>query len=313
MFCKQCGAKLADDNKICSSCGTNNEVKVEESSNPEVVANDTVEKTSEVVNQPEPKKEGKAIASLVIGIISLFIWPFGVTFIVTLIGFILGVTYKGKSGKKTAGIILNTIGMLLEIFVIIIAIGVITLTINKSKEVIKNLDGDNPIQEYLEGSNLQSFMNIMNDWNKYSNLRKGDLGKKVEITGEYRILSEKEDYVVIKNGEYYKYSSVNNKEDNYEYGSVTISNGIDGLEKVGIDSEEIDQIFNMNIGNISVDNVYITTYTPEEKVVNGIDVVDTVDERTEVWVLVDHGREGIQAINIDIENQEFSSYVKVKD
>ena len=64
MFCKNCGSKLEENNKICPSCGTDNETKTEEL--------EPVEEVQEISTpQPEKKKEGKAIASLVIGIISL--------------------------------------------------------------------------------------------------------------------------------------------------------------------------------------------------------------------------------------------------
>ena len=48
-------------------------------------------------------------------------------------------------------------------------------------------------------------------------------------------------------------------------------------------------------------------------VVNGKVESVTDAERLELWVLIDHGKEGIQAINMDVENQEFLSYVKKKD
>ena len=232
---------------------------------------------------------------MVIGIISLFVWPLGITIILTLIGLILGITHKGKSGKKIAGIILNTLCMLLEIGVIVAVVFFINTMVTKPEKIIGMLGGEE-VQEYLEDTNIKSLFNINSDWDEYSNLRKGSLGKKLD-----------------KNNEYYKYDSLNNKEDNYEYGKVTIEKGTDGLSKFGISSSELEQFSNMHIANISVDNIYILTCAPSKIVVDG-EVNEIEDEeRLELWILIDHSKEGIQAVNVDTDTQELVSYVKTKD
>ena len=323
MNCKNCGATLEEGIKICPTCGTDNEIKVEEVvTQPEVqpevqeelqpVIQSEIQPEEQPAPQPEKKKEGKAVASMVIGIISLFVWPLGITIILTLIGLILGITHKGKSGKKIAGIILNTLCMLLEIGVIVAVVFFINTMVTKPEKIIGMLGGEE-VQEYLEDTNIKSLFNINSDWDEYSNLRKGSLGKKLDINGEYRILSDKENYVVFKNNEYYKYDSLNNKEDNYEYGKVTIEKGTDGLSKFGISSSELEQFSNMHIANISVDNIYILTCAPSKIVVDG-EVNEIEDEeRLELWILIDHSKEGIQAVNVDTDTQELVSYVKTKD
>ena len=202
--------------------------------------------------------------------------------------------------------------MLLEIGVIVAVIFFVNTMVNKPEKIIGMLGGEE-IQEYIEDTNIKSLFNINSDWNDYSDLRKGSLGKKLDINGEYRILSDKENYVVFKNNEYYKYDSVNNKENNYEHGTVTIEKGMDGLNKFGISSSDLEQFSNMHIANISVDNIYILTCSPSEEVVNGEVTSITNEERLELWILIDHDKEGIQAVNVDVDTQELVSYVKTKD
>lgn len=119
MFCVKCGKELKKGTKFCTNCGTEiKEIKekktdddkltysqnksIETTSNPTPVANATP------VNA-NPNSDGKATASLVLGIVS-FVVPC-VGFITSIIGLILGIISHEKSGKRTAGIILNSIAL----------------------------------------------------------------------------------------------------------------------------------------------------------------------------------------------------------
>jgi len=146
MFCKNCGAENKEDSKFCTSCGSElvgakkkttkkkeeDKVEVKEekltyqqegSVKPEEKAKEEVKEEKVVEAKPvttntEPKKEGngKAVASLVLGICSFVIfclmWP------LSLVGLILGIASK-KSGMKVAGIIINAIALALSTIVLL--------------------------------------------------------------------------------------------------------------------------------------------------------------------------------------------------
>lgn len=73
----------------------------------------------------EKNNEGKAIASLVLGILSLLTIFFGyfgiVGIILAIVGLILGINSKkeGPSGMATAGIVLSIIGLVLNALVVV--------------------------------------------------------------------------------------------------------------------------------------------------------------------------------------------------
>ena len=105
MKCNYCGADNKEEAKFCASCGaelkeTKKETKKEEPK---------VEKVEVKEVKSEPVKDGKATASLVLGICSLVIWC--LTWILSLIGLILGIASKERSGKRTAGIVINAIAL----------------------------------------------------------------------------------------------------------------------------------------------------------------------------------------------------------
>ena len=108
MKCNYCGADNKEGAKFCASCGA--ELKEKKKKEEEVkVEKVEVKETSKEPTKVEPVKDGKATASLVLGICSLLIWC--LTFILSLIGLILGIASKERSGKRTAGIVLNAIGL----------------------------------------------------------------------------------------------------------------------------------------------------------------------------------------------------------
>lgn len=117
MKCNYCGADNKEESKFCASCGAELKEK-KKSTKKEEVQEEKVE-VKEVKPEPvktEISKDGKATASLVLGIISFVIWC--VTPITSIIGLILGICSK-KSGKKTAGIILNSIALVVSICVLL--------------------------------------------------------------------------------------------------------------------------------------------------------------------------------------------------
>ena len=112
MYCVKCGKEVKDGTKFCTNCGAEIESKKEEKDEKLTYSqNKTIETTSNptpVEVKPAEAGDGKGTASLVLGIVS-FVVPC-VGFITSIVGLILGICAK-KSGKKTAGIILNSIAL----------------------------------------------------------------------------------------------------------------------------------------------------------------------------------------------------------
>ena len=114
MKCNYCGADNKEGAKFCASCGAElKEKKKEEVKEEKVEVKEPVK-----VKATDTAKDGKATASLVLGICSLIIWC--LTFPLSLIGLILGIASKERSGKRTAGIVINTIGLVLSTICLIL-------------------------------------------------------------------------------------------------------------------------------------------------------------------------------------------------
>lgn len=138
MKCNYCGADNKEDAKFCASCGA----ELKETKKKETKVEVQEVKTEPVkVEKDTGVKDGKATASLVLGICSLIIWC--LTFPLSLIGLILGIASKEKSGKRTAGIVINAIGLFFSIICIIIvfmfgaAINVAIDEVNRSGNIDK--------------------------------------------------------------------------------------------------------------------------------------------------------------------------------
>lgn len=96
MFCNKCGANIADGSSFCPSCG------------------------AQFGNAAAPKTPGLglAIASMVLGIISLLCFPY----ITGVLAVIFGAVAKNKgckSGMATAGIVCGIIGVALWLLMLL--------------------------------------------------------------------------------------------------------------------------------------------------------------------------------------------------
>ena len=151
-YCRKCGAQMDDDELVCPACGQKDEtqnqvVAAEEYKFCARCGNRTLKQAAICPNcgcafpnvrQPQNQKElanqtpGKAIAGLVLGIIGLSLAVFGgcgfvylgfFTYIglaLNIPGLILSVTSRVTTGKKVPAIILNSIGLAINVIVAIL-------------------------------------------------------------------------------------------------------------------------------------------------------------------------------------------------
>ena len=109
MFCENCGTRNNENAKYCIKCGydLNNQKGIVPAVN-----------SQSYVQSSNNTSDGRGTASLVLGIVS-FILPC-IGFLTAIIGLCLGGTSKTKNGARTAGIVLNTIVVIIyAVFVII--------------------------------------------------------------------------------------------------------------------------------------------------------------------------------------------------
>ena len=114
-FCPQCGTAIQAGVRFCPNCGQPTQslsTPAPVPQSPQYVAYAPAQYSD---NPPAPGK-GMAIASLVLGIASIFL-PY-IHFLLAIIGLILGITSRGKlsearqpTGIATAAIVLNIIGL----------------------------------------------------------------------------------------------------------------------------------------------------------------------------------------------------------
>lgn len=151
MKCKNCGNEINKNSKFCSECG-------EKVSEIEEVSGEVEEKKEEPV-----KKDGNRTASIVIGIIALvgdiLIIFFPVSFVLSIIGLILAIM-ACKEVKNVAGIVLNSIALVLSILLISFTIWVISLVpkfINNGTSKIMDLFSEKIEDFDLGNFNLDEF------------------------------------------------------------------------------------------------------------------------------------------------------------
>jgi len=162
---------------------------------------------------------------------------------------------------------------------------------------------------------LAGYLDTMSNWNTYQSARSGSLGTKKTIDGGWRILANSEEYWTFKNGEFYYYKSVNDLNDNYYQGTYKVYTGKTGAAKVGIEASKIDNIVAKNKG-IKETDIYTLILTPKKIISGGVDKSSTnlgTNDWQHVWILVDHGKEGIEGQFLDVKSQDTSYYVKIKD
>lgn len=167
----------------------------------------------------------------------------------------------------------------------------------------------------LYDDELSGILDTMSNWNTYQSARSGDLGKKKTIEGGWRILANSEEYWTFKDGEFYYYKSVNDLNDNYYQGTYKVYTGKTGASKVGIEESKIESIVTKNKG-IKESDIYTLILTPKKIISGGVDKSETnlgKEDWNFVWILVDHGKEGIEGQQMNVKTGDTGYFVKIKD
>lgn len=120
MNCKYCGTQNNDGAIFCNNCGQ----KLVEDVNSSVIQTEvnTMNVGTNVSNVVQPKKKGNglAVASIIIGVLSIILSFFLNVIVIPLaiVGLVLGIVSKTK-GAKVVGILLNILAIILPIIIIV--------------------------------------------------------------------------------------------------------------------------------------------------------------------------------------------------
>ena len=302
MFCKNCGKEIHEGDSFCRECGT----KVDGTTT------STVSNTQTTYTGTQQPKKGQAIASLVIGICSFI---FGWLFIpLPIIGIIVGATCKTKCSEKTVGIVLNSIALGI-IVIVYLLIGTAVMSLIGLVE--ENCPDGSCIEQVIEDEQTGEILESLRPWNLYKHLRTGEISHTNTLEGGWRYLGSAKEYYTFKDGEFYWYKDVDVRDDNYWYGTYTITTGKAGLASVGLDESKVDSIIAQSNGTISENDIYSMIMTPTKIFADGVDKSSTnIKEGQQwkaVWILVDHGVDGIEAQVLHLDDNETAYYVKLED
>lgn len=189
---------------------------------------------------------------------------------------------------------------------------------NQSKLVLESIEVD-PVEKTVNDDQkyINELLEKMRDWNKYSYLRTGTLGKNKELNGGWRILDTSKGYWVFKNGEFWWYKDYNDLNDNYWYGTTEIISGKSGIEKFGLNYVNVQKQLSESNTNVTIDDYYAIVATPKKIISGGVDKTSTNikdgDEFNLVWVIVDHGNEGIEGQVYNVISGDIAYYYKMND
>ena len=180
--------------------------------------------------------------------------------------------------------------------------------------LLKTIDIDKQI---TDETTIGDTLNSLSSWNRYPELRANATGRKKTIYGEFRTLSDSPTYWIFKNGEFWWYKSEEDLKDNYWYGSITVKTGKAGMKSVGLDGDKLDTILKQSNGKVTAGDVYTIVMTPKIIISDGEDKSeDNIPEDSKwkfIWIIVDHGDEGIEAQVLNVDTGDTYYLVKVKD
>ena len=201
MKCNYCGADNKEGAKFCASCGAELKEKKKatkkETTKEEVKSEVKEVKPVQQTTTPAKVTDGKATASLVLGICSLVVWC--LTFPLSLIGLILGIASHERSGKRTAGIVINAVGLVLSILCIVISIWFWTVTtavfeaaVNGEnvykviEELEKEVEKEQTITPAITntktvGDDYYGYVKVPNSWIKFQDLDNSSIFQYTDI------------------------------------------------------------------------------------------------------------------------------------
>lgn len=184
-------------------------------------------------------------------------------------------------------------------------------------KLLKNIKiDDQSNSNIIEDDETYGLLDSMSNWNRYSNLRSGTLGKKLTINGGWRKLDDSEEYWKFKDGKFWWYKSANNLNDNYYYGTTKIATGLEGLKSVGLTEENLKNVLASANGKVSQNDIYAIICTPTKLISYGQDKSSTISEEAklkEVWIIINHNDEGIEGQTMNLNTYGTSYYVKIED
>lgn len=190
-------------------------------------------------DESQKNKEPLATASLILGIISILLFFLNVLILpVAVIGLILGIVNKTKKGKKVAGIILNTIAIIL----IIILLGIVFTLVRNGINKISSEDIIGRLYNEIEYSTSQNFVAGKYDCTSLNN--KSEYLISLELNKDNTFIYGKYGDLINNHaaGTYtYEYENKTNNTDNYKYYMLTLS-GTNG--EFIVDGKKQDREFN---------------------------------------------------------------------
>ncbi len=291
MICNKCQKEINDNHKFCPNCGASVENQQETYSQSVYSQNMNNYSVNNQVpnyyNQPNNLNKNNNTKTAIIIIITFFAILFFI-----ILGFFLFVSF-------------------------------ITYYVTKDID-----DGRSNINSYESNisSNYNSNYNNENDdikdtldslsaWNRYSSVRNKNIpAYSKDINGNWLSLSDNDVYWVFENNTFYWYKSKSNLKDNYWYGTTKIYTGALGFRQIGLSESKMQQIILNSNGKLTANDFKTVICTPTKLIVDGKDKSKTITASSTkkiVWILVDHGTEGIEGQYLDIDTGDTAYYYKV--
>ena len=196
MYCSNCGTKNEENSKFCTNCGKELKKVEEKKKTKKEEIKEQINITdigTKVNNKPvvsTPPKDSNGIASIVLGVISLFI-PF---IPIPIVGLILGIKTNDK-GSKAAGIILNAIGIVISLFAILVfALIIIFAVVDGTSNPIESIIEPTPVIEDQEntkyvGDDKFGYVRVPKDWIKFYDPNSGNAIQYASIGSERYIIT----------------------------------------------------------------------------------------------------------------------------
>lgn len=290
MICNKCQKEIDNNSKFCPNCGAsfnqmnNNYTQPMYNQN---MNNYTYNQTPNYYNVPAQKKNNNTRNALIIGGIII-----GIFIIFTLIFFILPfiiVTKEIDNGISN----INEYG----------------------SNIISNYNSNYSNSNSNSNNTLDDTLNSLSAWNRYSSVRNSNVKSYTkDINGKWLQLSTSDMYWIFENNTFYWYKSKSNLNDNYWYGTTKIYTGAEAFKQVGLAESKMNQTIANSNGKLTANDFKAVICTPTKLIVNGQDKSNTITNgnvKKIMWILVDHGTEGIEGQFLDVNSGETAYYFKV--